>query len=128
VVSHSAKLANLCDVEALRVEIAAARHASLPIEVRVHPCCGDNDPTTFLMEDCGIVRRTHVGVEPDSQRTLGADELPNRLCRADDWRGERESLDWNDQTLLATGTGRRALTHHDRTMLGPLQDRFHLLS
>jgi hypothetical protein len=37
-------------------------------------------------------------------------------------------LGWNDQTLLATGTGRRALTHHDRTMLGPLQDRFHLLS
>jgi uncharacterized protein (TIGR03083 family) len=37
-------------------------------------------------------------------------------------------LGWNDQTLLAAGTGRRALTHHDRAVLGPLQDRFPLLS
>jgi uncharacterized protein (TIGR03083 family) len=37
-------------------------------------------------------------------------------------------LSWNDQTLLAAGTGRRSLTHDDRTVLGPLQDRFPLLS
>lgn len=37
-------------------------------------------------------------------------------------------LDWDDRTLLAAGTGRRALTAHDRALLGALQDRFPLLS
>jgi uncharacterized protein (TIGR03083 family) len=37
-------------------------------------------------------------------------------------------LGWNEQILLAAGTGRRALTSHDRAVLGPLQDRFPLLS
>lgn len=35
---------------------------------------------------------------------------------------------WDDQTLLAAGTGRRALTPADRTLLGPAADRFPLLS
>lgn len=34
---------------------------------------------------------------------------------------------WDDRTLLAAGTGRRALTLHDRAVLGPLQTRFPLL-
>ena len=37
-------------------------------------------------------------------------------------------LGWDDQTLLAAGTGRRALTQHERAVLGSLQDRFPLLS
>jgi uncharacterized protein (TIGR03083 family) len=37
-------------------------------------------------------------------------------------------LGWDDQTLLAAGTGRRALTSPERAVLGPLQDRFPLLS
>jgi|SRR5829696_1162729 len=37
-------------------------------------------------------------------------------------------LGWDDRTLLAAGTGRRPLTHHERTVLGPLQHRFPLLS
>lgn len=37
-------------------------------------------------------------------------------------------LGWNDQTLLAAGTGRRALTSHERAVLGPERDRFPLLS
>jgi uncharacterized protein (TIGR03083 family) len=38
------------------------------------------------------------------------------------------ALGWDDQTLLAVGTGRRALTDAERTILGPAQDRFPLLS
>jgi len=37
-------------------------------------------------------------------------------------------LGWDDRTLLAAGTGRRALTHHERAVLGSLQNRFPLLS
>jgi hypothetical protein len=37
-------------------------------------------------------------------------------------------LDWDDQTLLAAGTGRRKLTSHERAVLGSLQNRFPLLS
>ena len=37
-------------------------------------------------------------------------------------------LDWDDRTLLAAGTGRRALTPAERAVLGPLQSRFPLLS
>jgi uncharacterized protein (TIGR03083 family) len=37
-------------------------------------------------------------------------------------------LGWDDQTLLSAGTGRRALTAHERAVLGSLQDRFPLLS
>jgi uncharacterized protein (TIGR03083 family) len=37
-------------------------------------------------------------------------------------------LGWDDRTLLAAGTGRRALTSPERAVLGPLQDRFPLLS
>jgi hypothetical protein len=35
---------------------------------------------------------------------------------------------WDDQTLLAAGTGRRALTEDERGILGPAQHRFPLLS
>jgi hypothetical protein len=45
---------------------------------------------------------------------LGA-ELPQRLA-------------WDDQLLLGVATGRRALTDEDRMVLGPLQERFPLLS
>jgi uncharacterized protein (TIGR03083 family) len=45
---------------------------------------------------------------------LGA-ELPQRLA-------------WDDQLLLEAATGRRALTDQDRMHLGPLQERFPLLS
>lgn len=37
-------------------------------------------------------------------------------------------LGWDDRTLLAAGTGRRALTSDERAVLGSLQDRFPLLS
>ena len=37
-------------------------------------------------------------------------------------------LGWDDRTLLAAGTGRRALTSPERAVLGPLQNRFPLLS
>ena len=37
-------------------------------------------------------------------------------------------LGWDDRTLLAAGTGRRALTPPERAVLGSLQDRFPLLS
>ena len=37
-------------------------------------------------------------------------------------------LGWDDCTLLAAGTGRRALTPRERAVLGSLQDRFPLLS
>jgi uncharacterized protein (TIGR03083 family) len=37
-------------------------------------------------------------------------------------------LGWDDQTFLEAATGRRALTDQDRMVLGPLQDRFPLLS
>jgi uncharacterized protein (TIGR03083 family) len=37
-------------------------------------------------------------------------------------------LAWDDHALLAAGTGRRALTPPERAVLGPLQDRFPLLS
>jgi len=37
-------------------------------------------------------------------------------------------LGWDDQTLLAVGTGRRPLTDDERAVLGPAQDRFPLLS
>jgi len=37
-------------------------------------------------------------------------------------------LSWDDRTLLAAGTGRRALRTPERAVLGPLQDRFPLLS
>lgn len=37
-------------------------------------------------------------------------------------------LGWDDQTLLATGTGRRPLTDHERGILGPAGLRFPLLS
>jgi uncharacterized protein (TIGR03083 family) len=37
-------------------------------------------------------------------------------------------LGWDDRTLLAAGTGRRALTSHERAVLGSLQNRFPLLS
>jgi uncharacterized protein (TIGR03083 family) len=67
-----------------------------------------------------------LGLEPWSTRTalditcpvlialLGA-ELPAQLG-------------WDDRTLLAVGTGRRALTSPERVVLGPLQNRFPLLS
>jgi uncharacterized protein (TIGR03083 family) len=45
---------------------------------------------------------------------LGA-ELPPRLA-------------WDDQLLLEAATGRRPLTDQDRMILGPLQERFPLLS
>ena len=45
---------------------------------------------------------------------LGA-ELPPRLA-------------WDDQVLLEAATGRRAPTDQDRMLLGPLQERFPLLS
>jgi hypothetical protein len=45
---------------------------------------------------------------------LGA-ELPQRLA-------------WDDQLFLEAATGRRALTDQDRMVLGPLQERFPLLS
>jgi uncharacterized protein (TIGR03083 family) len=38
------------------------------------------------------------------------------------------ALGWDDQTLLASGTGRQALSETERTILGPAQDRFPLLS
>jgi len=37
-------------------------------------------------------------------------------------------LGWDAQTFLEAATGRRALTDQDRVVLGPLQDRFPLLS
>jgi uncharacterized protein (TIGR03083 family) len=37
-------------------------------------------------------------------------------------------LGWDDRTLLAAGTGRRALTSAERAVLGPLQNRFPLLT
>jgi hypothetical protein len=37
-------------------------------------------------------------------------------------------LGWDDRTVLAAGTGRRALTSRERAVLGALQDRFPLLS
>ena len=37
-------------------------------------------------------------------------------------------LAWDDQMLLETATGRRALTDQERMILGPLQERFPLLS
>jgi len=37
-------------------------------------------------------------------------------------------LAWDDQTLLEAATGRRALTDEDRVVLGPLRERFPLLS
>jgi uncharacterized protein (TIGR03083 family) len=37
-------------------------------------------------------------------------------------------LDWDDQLLLEAATGRRALSDQDRMILGPLQERFPLLS
>jgi uncharacterized protein (TIGR03083 family) len=37
-------------------------------------------------------------------------------------------LGWDDRTLLAAGTGRRALTSAERAVLGPLQNSFPLLS
>jgi uncharacterized protein (TIGR03083 family) len=37
-------------------------------------------------------------------------------------------LGWDDRTLLAAGTGRRALTSRERAVLGVLQSRFPLLS
>ena len=37
-------------------------------------------------------------------------------------------LGWDDWTLLAAGTGRRAPTSPERAVLGPLQNRFPLLS
>jgi hypothetical protein len=37
-------------------------------------------------------------------------------------------LGWDDQTLLAAGTGRRKLTPRERAVLGSLQNRFPLLS
>ena len=45
---------------------------------------------------------------------LGA-QLPQRLA-------------WDDRLLLEAATGRRALTDQDRMILGPLQERFPLLS
>jgi hypothetical protein len=38
------------------------------------------------------------------------------------------SLQWDDQALLATATGRRTLTDPERVLLGPRQERFPLLS
>jgi hypothetical protein len=38
------------------------------------------------------------------------------------------ALGWDDQTLLECATGRRPLSDHDRMVLGPLGDRFPLLS
>lgn len=55
----------------------------------------------------GVIRPVLVSL-------LGA-EPPAGLC-------------WDDQTLLAAGTGRRALTGHERALLGSLADRFPLLS
>jgi uncharacterized protein (TIGR03083 family) len=37
-------------------------------------------------------------------------------------------LGWDDQTFLEVGTGRRAPTADERTVLGPLRERFPLLS
>lgn len=39
-----------------------------------------------------------------------------------------ETLGWDDQAFLATATGRRALTDHERALLGPYAQRFPLLS
>lgn len=39
-----------------------------------------------------------------------------------------KGLSWTDQDLLETGTGRRRLDDAERSMLGPLADRFPLLS
>lgn len=39
-----------------------------------------------------------------------------------------QRLAWDDQLLLEAATGRRALTDQDRMILGPLQERFPLLS
>jgi hypothetical protein len=38
------------------------------------------------------------------------------------------SLQWDDQALLATATGHRTLTDPERTLVGPRQERFPLLS
>jgi uncharacterized protein (TIGR03083 family) len=38
------------------------------------------------------------------------------------------SVNWDDRTLLATATGRRALTAEERMLLGPLQERIPVLS
>ena len=38
------------------------------------------------------------------------------------------SLQWDDQALLASATGRRTLTDPERVLLGPRQERFPLLS
>jgi uncharacterized protein (TIGR03083 family) len=38
------------------------------------------------------------------------------------------SLGWDDHTLLATATGRRALTAEEQKLLGPLRDRIPVLS
>ncbi len=38
------------------------------------------------------------------------------------------ALNWDDQKFLEFGTGRRSLSESARTVLGPLQDRFPLLS
>ncbi len=38
------------------------------------------------------------------------------------------SLGWNDHTLLATATGRRALTDEEQKLLGPLRERIPVLS
>ncbi|MBN6057186.1 maleylpyruvate isomerase N-terminal domain-containing protein, partial [Nonomuraea sp. RK-328] len=38
------------------------------------------------------------------------------------------ALNWDDQTLLAAATGRRALTGDERALLGPQGERFPLLS
>jgi hypothetical protein len=37
-------------------------------------------------------------------------------------------LGWDDLALLAVGTGRRPLTEDERSILGPAQHRFPLLS
>lgn len=39
-----------------------------------------------------------------------------------------DTLGWDDQTFLATATGRRALIDHERELLGPYAKRFPLLS
>jgi hypothetical protein len=39
-----------------------------------------------------------------------------------------QRLAWDDQRLLEAATGRRTLTDQDRMILGPLQERFPLLS
>jgi hypothetical protein len=40
----------------------------------------------------------------------------------------RKRLAWDDQLLLEAATGQRALSDQDRRILGPLQERFPLLS